>query len=137
MPAASSKAIPTWILVVSYLSAALAFLVAAYLYFSPADVLENVNLKARGVSYLTQMWAARQATLGVLFLYAAGRKSVSLLTAAWLFFGAMNVFDAAIGLARHDNGLTSGAVVMFSIAGGMLFFLRKEGGVLPVEKTAV
>ncbi len=136
MPAAPSKAIPTAILVVSYLCAALAFLVAAYLYFSPADVLENVNLKARGITYLTQMWAARQATLGVLFVYAAGRKSVSLLTAAWLFFGVMNLFDAAIGIERHDSGLTSGAVVMFAIAGVVLFFLRRAGRVLPADRSA-
>jgi ABC-type transport system involved in cytochrome c biogenesis permease subunit len=134
MPAVAPKSVATWILVVSFLSAALAFLVAAYLYFSPADVLENVNLKARGFSYLTQMWAARQATLGVLFLYAAGRKSVSLLTAAWLFFGVMNLLDAAIGVERHDRGLTEGAVVMCVIAGVMLYFLYKAGRARPTER---
>ena len=136
MPHSVHKAIPAWILVSSYLAAALAFLVAAYLYFSPADVLENVNMKAQGTTYLTQMWAARQATLGVLFGYAAGRKSVSLLTAAWLFFGVMNVFDAAIGLARHDSGLTSGAIVMFVIAGVLLLFLRKVERARPADRSA-
>jgi hypothetical protein len=69
------KNIPKWVLIVTGLFALLAFAVSAALIFSPQSALETVDLNAKGVNYLTQMWAARQFALGCIFAIAVLKQS--------------------------------------------------------------
>jgi hypothetical protein len=120
------KSIPKWILIVSGLFALLGIIVSASLIFSPQTVLETVDLKAKGVDYLIYMWAARQFSVGFIFGFATLKKSIPMLTIAYIFFLVMNVADFFIGISQHDSSLYIGAFVMCIIASTMLYFLNKS-----------
>jgi hypothetical protein len=120
------KLIPKWILIVSGLFAFLGIIVSASLIFSPQAVLETVDLKAKGVDYLIHMWAARQFSVGFIFGFATLKKSIPMLTIAYIFFLVMNVADFFIGISQHDSSLYIGAFVMCIIASTMLYFLNKS-----------
>jgi len=64
------KSIPKWILIVSGLFALLGLIVSSTLIFSPESALKTVDLNAKGVGYLTQMWATRQFAVGFIFGFA-------------------------------------------------------------------
>jgi hypothetical protein len=115
------KSIPKWILIVSGLFALLGIIVSASLIFSPQTVLETVDLKAKGVDYLIYMWA-----VGFIFGFATLKKSIPMLTIAYIFFLVMNVADFFIGISQHDSSLYIGAFVMCIIASTMLYFLNKS-----------
>ena len=119
------KSVPTWILIVSALFAILGFIVTSTLIFAPQSVLEMVDLNAKGVNYLVYMWAARQFSVGFIFAFATIRKSVPMLTLAYIFFLVMNIADFLIGISQKDNGLIIGAAVMCVIASAMLFALNR------------
>jgi hypothetical membrane protein len=118
--------LPAWILIVSGLFALLGLAVSASLVFAPASVLPNVNLQAKGVSYLIQMWAARQFALGFIFGYAVFRRSAAMLTLAWLFFLVMNIGDFFIGIGLKDASLYGGAGVMCLISSVMIYFINRK-----------
>src|SRR5947207_1096115 len=80
------KPIPKWILIVSGLFAILGLIVSSTLIFSPESALKTVDLNAKGVGYLTQMWAIRQFTVGFIFAFATVKKSIPMLTLAYIFF---------------------------------------------------
>lgn len=87
------KGLPKWILIVSALFALLEILVSLSLCFSPESVLETVDLKAKGVYYLINMWAVRQFALGFIFGYATFKRSAPMLTLAYIFFLVMMIGD--------------------------------------------
>jgi hypothetical protein len=121
-----TNTISKWLLIVTGLFALLAFTVSATLVFSPQSALDTVDLNARGVPYLTQMWAARQFALGCIFAFSAIKKSKTMISLSFIFFFVMNVGDAIIGFTQNDNGLTIGALVMCLIAATILFFTNKQ-----------
>ena len=120
------KSLPKWILIVSGVFALLELMVSVSLCFSPESVLETVDLSAKGVDYLIYMWAARQFAVGFIFGFATFKKSIPMLTIAYVFFLVMNIADAIIGYSQNDNGLIIGAVVMCVIASTMLYFLNRQ-----------
>ena len=120
------KSVPTWILIVSALFAILGFIVTSTLIFAPQSVLEMVDLNAKGVNYLVYMWAARQFSVGFIFAFATIRKSVPMLTLAYIFFLVMNIADFLIGISQKDNGLIIGAAVMCVISSTMIYFLNRR-----------
>jgi hypothetical protein len=71
---------------VSGFFALLEIMVSFALSFSPQSVLETVDLNAKGVDYLIYMWAARQFALGFIFGFATFKRSVPMLTIAYIFF---------------------------------------------------
>ena len=103
------KSLPKWILIVSGLFALLGLMVSSTLCFSPQSVLQTVDLNATGVDYLIYMWAARQFAEGFIFGYATLKKSIPMLTIAYIFFLVMNVGDFFIGISQHDSSLYIGA----------------------------
>lgn len=120
------KTAPAWLRIVAYFFAFMAFLVSFTLLFAPAGVLENVDLNAKGVDYLIQMWAARQFAMGCIFFYGAVKKQIALILQAVLFFLVMNLGDFLIGLAQKDNGLIIGAMVMCVLSGLILLLTDKN-----------
>jgi hypothetical protein len=106
------KSLPKWILIVSGLFALLGLMVSSSLCFSPQSVLQTVDLNAKGVDYLIYMWAARQFAVGFIFGFATLKKSIPMLTIAYIFFLVMNIGDFFIGISHHDSSLYIGAGVM-------------------------
>ena len=120
------KSLPKWILIVSGLFALLGLMVSSSLCFSPQSVLQTVDLNAKGVDYLIYMWAARQFAVGFIFGFVTLKKSIPMLTIAYIFFLVMNVGDFFIGISQHDSSLYIGAGVMCIIASTMLYFINKQ-----------
>ena len=120
------NSLPKWILIVSALFALLGLMVSSSLYFSPQSVLQTVDLNAKGVDYLIYMWAARQFAIGFIFGFATLKKSIPMLTIAYIFFLVMNIGDFFIGLSQRDSSLYIGALVMCIFSSAMLFFINKR-----------
>ncbi|MBK8289946.1 MAG: hypothetical protein IPK96_02320 [Flammeovirgaceae bacterium] len=120
------KSIPKWILIVSGFFSLLGLIVSSTLIFSPQSALQTVDLNAKGVNYLIQMWAARQFAVGFIFGFATLKKSAPMLTIAYIFFFVMNIADTIIGFSQNDNGLIIGASIMCVIASTMLYFLNRR-----------
>jgi hypothetical protein len=124
--ATAPTAIPVWIRIVSGLIALLEIGVSLSICFSPESVLENVDLTAKGVDYLAYMWAARQFALGVIFGYATLKKSVPMLTLAYIFFLVMFLGDLLIGIWQKNTALIGTALVMCLVAAGLLYALNRK-----------
>lgn len=122
----TSQNLPKWILIVSGLFALLELMVSVSICLSPESVLETVDLKAKGVDYLVYLWASRQFALGVIFAFATFKKSISMLTLAYIFFLVMFLGDLLIGISQKNNGLILSAIVMCLISSAMLFVLQKK-----------
>lgn len=101
-------------------------MVSLALCFSPQSVLETVDLAAKGVSYVVYMWAARQFALGFIFAFATFKKSVPMLTIAYIFFLVMFIGDLFIGIAQKESALIISAVVMCAVSSAMLFALNRK-----------
>jgi hypothetical protein len=120
------RALPKWILIVSGLFALLEIMVSLSLCFSPQSVLETVDLSAKGVDYLVYMWAARQFALGFIFGFATFKKSIPMLTIAYIFFLVMMVGDFFIGILQKNNSLVIAALVMCIISSVLIFVINKK-----------
>ena len=120
------KKLPKWILIVSGLFALLELMVSFSLCFSPQSVLETVDLNAKGVNYLIYMWAARQFALGFIFAFATFKKSIPMLTIAYIFFLVMFVGDLFVGISQKENSLIIAAIVMCIISSAMLFAINRR-----------
>ena len=120
------KSLPKWILIVSGLFALLELMVSLSLCFSPQSVLETVDLNAKGVDYVVYMWAVRQFALGFILGFATFKKSVPMLTIAYIFFLVMFVGDFFIGLSQKENSLIISALVMCIISSALIFAINKK-----------
>ena len=120
------KSLPKWILIVSGLFALLELMVSLLLCFSPESVAETVDLNAKGVDFLIYMWAARQFALGFIFAFATFKKSIPMLTIAYIFLLVMFASDFFIGISQKDNSLIIAALVMCIISSAMIFALNKR-----------
>ena len=120
------KSLPKWILIVSGLIALLELTVSVSLCISPQSVLETVDLNAKGVDYVIYMWAARQFALGFIFAFATFKKSVPMLTIAYIFFLVMFVGDFFVGISQKENSLIISALVMCVVSSVLLFIINKK-----------
>lgn len=118
--------VPKWILLISGLFAVLELMVSLSLFFSTEWVLETVDRDAKGVDYLIYMWATRQFAFGFIFAYATLKKSIPMLTLAYIFFSVMMAGDLIVGIIQKDNGLIIGALVMSIISAGLLFAINRR-----------
>ncbi len=100
--------------------------VSVSLCFAPESVVDTVDLNAKGVDYLIYMWAARQFALGVIFVFATWRKSIPMLTIAYIFFLVMFVGDFIIGVLQNNNALIISAIVMCAISSALIFAINKK-----------
>ena len=117
--------LPKWILIVSGFFALMELGVSFSICFSPESVLETVDLNAKGVDYLIYMWAARQFALGFIFGFATFKKSIPMLTIAYIFFLVMFVGDFFIGISQKDNALIISAIVMCIISSALIVAINK------------
>ena len=123
------KSLPTWILIVSGLFALMELGVSVSLCVSPQSVVETVDLNAKGVDYLIYMWAGRQFALGFIFGFATFKKSVPMLTIAYIFFLVMFIGDFFIGISQKENSLIIGALVMCIISSALIFAVNKRNNI--------
>lgn len=100
--------------------------VSISLWVSPQLVLETVDLDAKGVDYVVHMWAVRQFALGVIFAVATWKKSIPMLTIAYVFFLVMFIGDLVIGISQKESGLIISALVMCAIASVIIWTLNKR-----------
>lgn len=122
----TQKSLPKWILIVSGLFALMELMVSVSLCFSPQSVLETVDLNAKGVEYVVYMWAARQFALGFIFGFATFKKSIPMLTIAYIFFLVMFIGDLIIGILQKENSFIISAIIMCIISSVMLFAINKR-----------
>lgn len=120
------KSLPKWILIVSGLFGFMELMVSLAICFSPQSVIETVDLNAKGVDYLIYIWASRQFALGTIFSFATFRKSIPMLTIAYIFFLVMFVGDFFIGISQKENSLIMSASVMCIISAVMLFVINRK-----------
>lgn len=120
------KSLPKWILIVSGLFSLMEIMVSLSICFSPQSVLETVDLNAKGVDYLIYIWASRQFALGFIFGFATLKKSILMLTIAYIFFLVMFVGDFFIGISQKENSLIIAAIVMCIISSAMIFAINKR-----------
>jgi hypothetical protein len=120
------KSLPKWILIVSGLFALLELMVSLLLCFSPQSVVQTVDLNAKGVDCLIYMWAVRQFALGLIFGFATFKKSIPMLTIAYVFFLVMFVGDLFIGISQKENSLIIGALVMCVISSALIFAINRR-----------
>ena len=120
------KSLPLWILIVSGLFALMEIGVSGMICFSPQEVLEKVDIRAKGVDFLIYMWASRQFALGFIFAFATFKKSVPMLILAYIFFVVMFVGDLAIGIVQKENSLIFSAIAMCGIGSVMILVLSKK-----------
>ena len=120
------KTLSKWILIVSGLFAFMELGVSLSLFISPQSVADKIDLNAKGVDFLIYMWATRQFALGFIFAFATIKKSVSMLTLAYIFFLVMFVGDFIVGNIQKDNSLIISSLIMCFIASTMLFFINKN-----------
>lgn len=122
----AQTSLPKWILIVSALFALMELGVSFSICFSPQSVLEDVDLTAKGVVYLAYMWAARQFALGVIFAVATIKRSVPMLTMAYIFFLVMFLGDLVIGILQKNNSLVISALVMCVVSAALLFVINRR-----------
>src|SRR5882672_5938768 len=120
------KSLPKWILLVSGLFALLELAVSVSLCISPQSVVETVDLNAKGVDYVIYMWAARQFALGFIFAFATFKKSIPMLTIAYIFFLVMFVGDFLIGILQKQNAMIISAIIMCIISSALIYAVNKR-----------
>lgn len=123
---AAEKSLPKWILIISGLFALMEIIASVSLYISPKSVLDTVDLDAKGVNYVVNMWAVRQFALGFIFAFATFKKSTPMLTIAYIFFLVMFIGDFIIAISQKDNTLIISALVMCIISSAMIFAINKK-----------
>jgi len=124
--AEAQKQLPKWILIVSGLFALLELGVSLSLFLAPQSVLETVDFNAKGVEYVIYMWAVRQFALGFIFGYATFKKSIPMLTLAYIFFLVMFIGDFIIGIVQKENSLVIVALVMCMISAAMIYAINRR-----------
>ena len=110
-------------------------MVSLSLCFSPQSVLETVDLNAKGVDYLIYMWAVRQFALGFILGFATFKKSIPMLTIAYIFFLVMFVGDFFIGISQKEPPLIIGSVVMCVISSALIVAINRRKYNLSVTTT--
>jgi len=120
------KSLPKWILIVSGLFALLELMVSLSLCFSPQSVVQTVDLNAKGVDYLIYMWASRQFAVGFIFGFATYKKSIPMLTIAYIFFLVMFVGDFFIGISQQDTSFIISALAMCIISSALIFAINRR-----------
>jgi hypothetical protein len=87
--------------------------------------MPQIDFTQTGVSYLAQMWAARQIAIAGIIGFSLFKKSVPMLQLSLIAYSVMNVQDALIGVAHQDMGLIIGASFFGTLAATMAFKLGR------------
>ena len=68
----------------------------------------------------------QQFALGFIFAFATFKKSVPMLTIAYIFFLVMMVGDLLIGISQNEPSIIIAALVMCVISSILLFVINKR-----------
>lgn len=120
------QSLPIWILVISGLLALMELGTGLSFFLSPQSLADTVNLNAKGVKFLIYMWGSRQFALGFIFAFATIKKSIPMLTLAYVFLLVMFAGDCIVGITEKNNVLIIGGIVMMLVASALLFFIHKK-----------
>jgi hypothetical protein len=124
---AAQIALPKWILIVSGIFALLEIMVSFSLFFAPESVVhDSVDLHAKGVDYLFKMWAGRQLAFGIILALATWKRSIPMLTIAYVFFLIMMIADLIAGITQKENSLIIAALVMCVVSSGLLYVINRK-----------
>lgn len=115
----------TWLIVLTYLFAAMEIMVSFSIWSNPQAVIETLDATANGVGFLAKMWAVRQLALGAILAFAAFKKSRPMLSVAYLFVLIMFLGDLVIGIGEKQNPLILSAAIMALVAAGLLYLINK------------
>lgn len=118
--------LPFWIRIATGFFALMEIAVSLFIWFSPESVLENVDVKAKGVDYLFQLWAVRQFALGIILGVAGWKNTPAMLTISYLFFLIMFLGDMLIGSIQKETPLVFSALVMCLVSGAMLLTINRR-----------
>ncbi|MDA0195971.1 MAG: hypothetical protein O2887_13515 [Bacteroidetes bacterium] len=118
--------IPKWILIVSGLIGLLAVTVGCSLYLTPGAFIPNVDFSDAQLKYLSNMWAARQISVGFILLFSIFSKSVPMLKVSLIAYALMNLQDIFIGVTNGDNSLIIGATIFFLLPVFIIFKLNRK-----------
>lgn len=121
----TQKSLPIWILILSGLLAIMEFFAAISLCFFPESMQETIDLQAKGMIFVLQMWGCRQFALGFIFAFATFKKSIPMLMLAYIFLLVMFLGDLLIGISKNEMSFVISAVVLCALASLMLFVLNK------------
>lgn len=121
-----NKSLPKWILIFSGLFALLEVIVSFSLAFAPETVVQEVDLSVKGVDYLIYMWASRQFALGIILAVATFKKSIPMLTLAYIFLLVMFLGDAVIGFSQSNTSLVGAGIIMGIISATMIFAISRR-----------
>ncbi len=124
--------LPKWILGVSGFFALMEIMVSVSLFVAPESVLETVDLGAKGVTYVVHMWAVRQFALGSIFAVATFKRSIPMLTLAYIFFLVMFLGDLLIGILQNEVALIVSAVVMCIVSSVMILVINRKKPTEPI-----
>lgn len=115
----------TWLIVLTYLFAAMEIMVSFSIWSNPQAIIETLDATASGVGFLAKMWAVRQLALGAILAFAAFKKSRPMLSVAYLFVLIMFLGDLVIGIGEKQNPLILSAAIMALVAAGLLYLINK------------
>jgi hypothetical protein len=120
-----NKPAPTWIVIISTLLVLFELVISFALCFFSQATLDALNITAKGVDHLVYIWAARQFALAFIFAFAALKKSIPMLTIAYVFLLVMNLGDAITGIVLKDHSVIIGALVWCVVSTTLLYFLNR------------
>jgi hypothetical protein len=120
------KSLPIWILIISGLFALMELIASLMLFLSPENVVQEVDLSIKGVDYLISMWATRQFALGFILAFATLKKSVQMLTLAYIFLLVMFFGDLFTGISLKNNALVPAAIIMCIVSSLLIFAINKK-----------
>lgn len=118
--------VSVWILLLSGIFAIMEIIAGISICFSPESVIETADIRTEGVDSILYMWGVRQFALGVIFAFAAIRRSAPMLTIAYIFFFVMFAGDLIIGIVQQNQSLIVGAVVMCLLSAALLYALNSK-----------
>lgn len=119
--------IPKWILALTLIFSLLSIYLAITITLAPENRIPNTDFYPKGIQYILHLWAARQATIGIILGYSAIKKSAPMLHLALLTYLIMNILDAFVAYSQNDMELFGGASVISILLAIMFYVLNKKG----------
>ncbi|MEZ5308568.1 MAG: hypothetical protein R2684_15595 [Pyrinomonadaceae bacterium] len=121
-----TNSVPLWIVLVSLAYALLTLVGVATLVFSPERVLEGVDVKAKGILFLTNIWATRNLAVGAVLAYSALKRSAPMLLLSYVFLLVTLIGDVVNGIVQNEQtfAISSGIVAVLAML--VAFLIRRR-----------
>ena len=120
------RAIPVWLTILASLVTLSGLAFSANLYFSPQTFFPEANFLAKDTRHFTDMWAIRQLTFTILFIYALVRQQPQILKLALWLIIIVNVLTIADAIWLADKRTVEESLVFTLLTVIMLTALYKR-----------